>query len=240
MTEKSPVHDHEKPSFDSAWADIGSSYKSINMAITETLRTAILSGQFKTGERLTEVGLAKAFDVSRNPVREALRVLEVEGLVEINPRKGARVALLTVEEVQEIIELRAELEGMSAKYAARRCSDEVRANLQQLLDEGNRADATKDVDVLTELNNTFHNQIAIAGKNRFLVGFMKALNEKTQWIFANRPEPNIAGNWKEHAAILEAVIAADAELASVLAKRHVEDIGKEIAKATEKQEQQPI
>ncbi len=235
MTDEQAENDQDKPDF-AAWADIGSSHKSINMAITETLRAAILSGKFKTGERLTEVGLAKAFDVSRNPVREALRVLEVEGLVEINPRKGARVALLTVDEVQEIIELRAELEGMSAKYAARRCSDEVRVNLQHLLNEGNRADATNDVAVLAELNNTFHNQIAVAGKNRFLVGFMKALNEKTQWIFANRPEPNMAGNWKEHAAILEAVIAADDELASVLAKRHVEDIGKEIARATEEQE----
>ncbi len=236
MTDERPENDQVEPDFAAAWAGIGSSHKSINMAITETLRAAILSGKFKAGERLTEVGLAKAFDVSRNPVREALRVLEVEGLVEINPRKGARVALLSVDEVQEIIELRAELEGMSAKYAARRCSDEVRANLRQLLEEGNRADATNDIEVLTELNNTFHNQIAVAGKNRFLVGFMKALNEKTQWIFANRPEPNMAGNWKEHAAILEAVIAADDELASVLAKRHVEDIGKEIAKATEEQE----
>jgi DNA-binding GntR family transcriptional regulator len=236
MTDKQPEINQDETDQVAAWADIGSSRKSINMAITETLRQAILSGKFKSGDRLTEVGLAKAFDVSRNPVREALRVLEVEGLVEINPRKGARVAVLSGEEVQEIIELRAELEGMSARYAAGRCSDEVRANLRKLLVEGNRADATRDVAVLTELNNSFHNQIAVAGKNRFLVGFMKALNEKTQWIFANRPEHNIAENWKEHAAILEAVIAADAELASVLAKRHVEDIGKEITRANEEKE----
>jgi DNA-binding GntR family transcriptional regulator len=236
MTDKQPELNQDETDQVAAWADIGSSRKSINMAITETLRQAILSGKFKSGDRLTEVGLAKAFDVSRNPVREALRVLEVEGLVEISPRKGARVAVLSGEEVQEIIELRAELEGMSARYAAGRCSDEVRANLRKLLVEGNRADATRDVAVLTELNNSFHNQIAVAGKNRFLVGFMKALNEKTQWIFANRPEHNIAENWKEHAAILEAVIAADAELASVLAKRHVEDIGKEITRANEEKE----
>jgi DNA-binding GntR family transcriptional regulator len=236
MTNRQTEKDQEASDYAASWAEIGSTHKSINMAITETLRQAILHGDFKAGERLTEVGLAKAFDVSRNPVREALRVLEAEGLVEINPRKGARVALLSVDEVQEIIELRAELEGMSAKYAARRCSDEVRANLQELLDEGNRADASRDVAILTDLNNTFHNQIAMAGKNRFLVGFMKTLNEKTQWIFANRPEHNIADNWKEHAEILQAVISADAEMASVLAKRHVEKIGKEIARATEEKE----
>ena len=215
------------------WANIGDAYRSINSVVTDAIRQAILSGHFKPGERLTEVGLAKAFNVSRNPVREALLVLEVEGIVEISPRKGARVALLNTEDVQEIIELRAELEGMSARYAASRCTDKVRESLRQLLEEGNRADQSGDLDVLRELNQQFHNQIAIAGKNRILVGFMKTLHEKTQWIFANRPEFNVADNWKEHAAILEAVISADAELASVLAKRHVEDIGKEIAEASE-------
>ena len=218
---------------DTGWASIGSAHKSINIAVADTLREAILSGKFKPGDRLTEVGLAKAFDVSRNPVREALRVLEVEGIVEINPRKGARVALLSSEEIEEIIELRAELESMSARYAARRINDEGREELGKLLDDGNRADANGAVEVLTELNQKFHNEIAMAGKNRFLVGFMKTLHEKTQWIFANRPEFNVADNWKEHAAILRAVIDADEELASVLAKRHVEDIGKDIAKSKE-------
>ena len=236
MTEKQSDQSDGIQEKSDSWADIGSAHKSINIAVTDALRQAILSGRFKPGERLTEVGLAKAFDVSRNPVREALRVLAVEGIIEINPRKGARVTLLSMEEIQEIIELRAELEGMSAKYAARRCNDEVRANLQELLDEGNRAEATGDEEVLRDLNHKFHNQLAMAGKNRFLVGFMKALNEKTQWIFANRPEPNEGDNWKEHAAILQAVISADAELASVLAKRHVEDIGKEIARATDEKE----
>lgn len=220
------------------WPDIGNAYKSINTVVTDAVRQAILSGHFKPGERLTEVGLAKAFNVSRNPVREALLVLEVEGIVEISPRKGARVALLSGDEIQEIIELRAEMEGMSARYAAARCTDEVRASLQELLEEGNRADKAGDVEVLRELNQRFHNQIAMAGKNRFLVGFMKTLHEKTQWIFASRPEQNPADSWKEHAAILEAVISADPELASVLAKRHVEEIGKEVAKASAEAELQ--
>ncbi len=232
MKYKQPEIDREEPDEVATWANIGSSHKSINMAITETLRQAILSGKFKTGERLTEVGLAKTFDVSRNPVREALRVLEVEGLVEISPRKGARVALLSLDEIQEIIELRAELDGMSAKYAAKRSNNEVRAALQQLLKKGDKADSENDEDILAELNHDFHNQIAIAGKNRFLLGFMKALNDKTQWIFANRPEYAFANNWKEHAEILRAVISGDGELAFVLAKRHVEGVGREIAKAT--------
>ena len=228
MTEQRSGHGNAAIAHRDTWADIGGARKSINLAVTDALRQAILSGQFKPGERLTEAGLAEAFEVSRNPVREALRVLEAEGIVEINPRKGARVAILSADEIQEIIELRAELESMSAKYAALRCSDIARDALRNLLEEGNRASKSGNETVLRELNQMFHNQIAMAGKNRFLVGFMKALNEKTLWIFSNRPERNASDNWGEHAAILQAVIASDAELAAVLAKRHVEDIGKEI------------
>lgn len=233
MTDKQPGKGAARTDQTDSWSNIGGAHKSINLAVTDTLRQAILSGRFQPGQRLTEVGLANSFDVSRNPVREALRVLEVEGLVEINPRKGARVALLSTDEIQEIIELRAELEGMSAKYAARRCSDEARAKLQNLLDEGDDALATGDNAVLRDLNQLFHNRIALAGKNRFLASIMKALNEKTQWIFSNRPEPNAGESWKEHAAILRAIVSADAELAAILAIRHVEDIGKEIAHANE-------
>jgi DNA-binding GntR family transcriptional regulator len=213
-----------------SWAAIGSSHKSLNDAVTDALRQAILHGKFEPGERLTEVRLAEIFKVSRNPVREALRVLQVEGTVEIIPRKGARVPLLSLEEIEEIIELRAELEGMSAKYAAKRCTEETRNFLQALLDDGNKAAEQGNLDVLQDFNIKFHSSFAEMGKNRFLASFTKSLNEKTQWLFANRSEQRVAENWQEHAAILKAVISADAELSSVLAMRHVEELGKEITK----------
>ncbi len=213
-----------------SWAQIGASHKSLNHAVTDALREAILNGEFKPGERLTEARLAETFNVSRNPIRDALRALQVEGTVERTPRKGARVPLLSLGEVEEIIELRAELEGMSAKYAARRCTDETRAFLRTLLERGDRAAQQDDTRLLQEYNDQFHQSFAKIGKNRFLAGFMKSLNEKTQWLFAKRSEKRVAENWREHAAILKAVIAADAELASVLAVRHVEELGEEITK----------
>ncbi len=213
-----------------SWAQIGASHKSLNHAVTDALRQAILNGEFKPGERLTEASLAATFNVSRNPIRDALRALQVEGTVERTPRKGARVPLLSLGEVEEIIELRAELEGMSAKYAARRCNEESRAFLRTLLDRGNRAAKQNDTELLQACNNQFHQSFAQIGKNRFLAGFMKSLNEKTQWLFAKRSEKRVTENWREHAAILKAVIAADGELASVLAVRHVEELGEEITK----------
>lgn len=213
-----------------SWTEIGSSHKSLNNVVTEAIRKAILHGDFKPGDRLTEVRLAEMFNVSRNPIREALHVLQAEGIVEINPRKGARVPLLSFDEVTEIIELRAELEGMSAKYAADRCTEETRTELQALLEAGNKAYQQKDIAQLQVLNDKFHKLLAEAGKNRFLADFMQSLHERTQWLFSNTTDSRIADTWQEHAAIMEAVLSSDTELSSALAMRHVKDAGKLIIK----------
>ncbi len=121
------------------WDRIGRSRETLNNIVADAMREAILSGQFKPGDRLPEPQLAEMFGVSRNPIREALKVLSNEGLVEISPRKGARVPLMSPEELNEIIDLRAELEGISARNAARHCAKDTRQALQALLDEGNGA-----------------------------------------------------------------------------------------------------
>lgn len=208
--------------------DIGTSHKSLNQVVVDALRDAIFRGEFRPGDRLTEAKLAEMFNVSRNPIREALRVLHAEGIVEINPRKGARVPLLSVNEIDEIIELRAELEGMSAKFAARRCTDEMRATLQELLEAGDRAYQENDIDRLAELNRKFHDLLAQGGKNRFLATFMRSLRERTLWLFESSSDQRISDTWKEHKAILEAVISRDSELSSALAVRHVKEVGKTI------------
>ncbi len=207
-------------------AAVGDSHRSLNEVVTDALRHAILHGQFELGERLRESRLAEMFNVSRNPIREALRVLEVEGLVEIVPRKGARIPLLSSDEIAEIIEVRAELEGMSARLAATRCTDEARATLQRLLEEGNRAEQGNDVELLQEMNDRFHDQLAEVGKNRFLAEFMRSLRERTLWLFKLSGQARIIETWREHAAILKAVMSADPQLSSALAMRHVKEVGK--------------
>lgn len=218
----------------SPWTEVGSTHKSLNNVVTEALRKAILHGKFKPGDRLTEVALAEMFNVSRNPIREALRILQAEGIVEINPRKGARVPLLSNEEISEIIELRAELEGMSAKYAAKRCSDEMRESLQGLLDKGNKAYSGNNIKSLQAINNQFHTLLAEAGKNRFLADFMRSLHERTQWLFANKTDNRVQVTWEEHADILNAILSSDAELSSALAIRHVKEAGKVIVAQIER------
>lgn len=207
------------------WSDIGAAHQSLHGAVTKSLRDAILKGKFKPGERLTESTLAQMFQVSRNPIREALRALQAEGLVEVNPRKGARVRLISDEEAEEVIELRADLEGINARNAARRCDDEMRSMLQQILDEGNQIAKLSDTERLMRMNDRFHNVLADAGKNRYLADYVRTLRERTLWLFASAQSDRALESWQDHAAILHAVIAGDAELASLLASRHVRKVG---------------
>ncbi len=193
--------------------------------VTEQIRTAILSGRLRPGERLVEESLAEDFRVSRNPVREALRSLAAEGLVVLTPRRGAAVANFTPEEGREMIEVRAMLEAMNARLAARRRAPEMLAALRQVLAEGRAKARSGGARELVRLNGRFHDLLAAAGRNRILGDLMRSLRERTNLVFAPLNAGRAAQNWEEHAAILEAVIAGDEELAALLASRHVLQAG---------------
>ncbi len=207
------------------WQGLGKAHRSLNDVVAEALRNAILSGRFKPGERLPESQLADMFGVSRNPIRDALLTLSHEGLIEINRRKGARVAMLSLEEIAETIELRAELEGVTARYAARHRDTAKMALMRELLADGDAACERGDMEALTKLNDKFHAELAIAGKNRYLAEFMRSLRDRTYWLFSSQASSRAIDSWKEHAGVLEAVIAADEKKAAKLASAHVTKVG---------------
>ncbi len=204
---------------------LGQSHSSLREMIMDALRQGILSGDFKPGERLVEDRLAADFGVSRNPVREAIRALETEGMIEVIPRKGAFVAALSEEELAELVEVRAAIEALSAKLAARRLSEAQRTAVLEILDRGERAIAAKDEGELRALNDWFHGFLADAGRNRFLAEFMRILRHRTHWMYVSSMSWRTKEAWREHAGILRAIIDGDGELASVLANRHVVTAG---------------
>lgn len=206
-------------------SSIGASHQSLQAAVTRSLRDAIVKGKLQPGQRLRETELAAMFQVSRNPVREALLALQAEGLIEGSPRRGARVRLISSEEVAELIELRIELERLNAQKAAQRCDETLRQALGHLVEQGDEAARRTDTERLRELNDQFHNLVAVAGHNRYLADSIKALREKTLWLFASARADRVVESWREHAAIAAAIMAEDTELSGLLAARHVKNAG---------------
>ena len=159
--------------------------------------------------------------MSRNPVREAIRVLASEGLIEVNARRGASVIKLTEQEVSETIEVRALLEGQNARLAARRRNIEVIKRIESVLNKGSLAVAHGRYDQLADLNQQFHRELAAAGKNAVLGDLLNKFRERTAMLFAPNNPAYQRRAWDEHAAILRAIIDGDERLATTLATDHV-------------------
>jgi DNA-binding GntR family transcriptional regulator len=200
---------------------LGDDNSPLHGRVVAELRQAILSGQFKPGERLVEERLAEGLGVSRNPVREAIRALASEGLVEVHPRRGASVLKLTEQEARETIEVRALLEGHNARLAARHRDKEVIRRIEKVLNRGTRAVAAGRFDQLLELNQEFHRELYAAGRNTVLGDLVQKLRERTAMLFAPTEPSRQARSWQDHAAILRAVIDGDERAAAALAAAHV-------------------
>lgn len=192
---------------------------------TEDLRRAILTGRYKPGERLVEDRLSEELGISRVPIREALRTLAGDGLVEVRPNRGASVAAVSAEMARDLVEVRAMLEGLNARLAARHQQPGIAAELRAILREGNKAAVSRDVADLVRLNAEFHDKLAQAGRNAILWDIMRTLRERTGLVFARNTATRAVRDWDEHSRILAAVIEGDEELASLLATRHVHQAG---------------
>lgn len=196
---------------------------SLSRVVSEQIRGRILDGSLKPGERLVEDRLSSELGVSRVPVREALRGLSAEGLVTLLPRRGATVIEVTPESVAELVEVRAQLEGLNARLAAQRHDPEIVAQLEDTLRRGNEAAKTGTAEELARLNAEFHERLAVASRNSVLSEVMRGLRERTSIAFALNGRARARDDWDEHAGVLAAVIAGDAELAALLATRHVQN-----------------
>ncbi len=146
----------------------------------DRLRDAILRGNFKPGQKLDQDEIADVLKVSRSPIREALRTLAGEGLVEVIPHRGAVVAEISLAELEEILTLRGVLEGMAARLAVRQLDDERIKTMQVILKELKRA---TDLDEWLELNHKFHRTIYQAANRPRLLSLIDNLrNTVTPYI----------------------------------------------------------
>jgi DNA-binding GntR family transcriptional regulator len=206
---------------------LGNAVPSLPARIAAELRRAIIERRYKPGERLVESRLAEELGVSRIPVREAIRVLASEGLVEVADRRGASVARMSRQEALETIELRALLEGQNARLAARRLDAQVQKRITLVLDKGARAVAAGHFDQLAALNQQFHKELTLAGANSVLAEQLTRLRDRTEMLFAPTEPGRQSQAWDEHAAILRAIVAGDEHAAATLAAHHVTRAGED-------------
>jgi DNA-binding GntR family transcriptional regulator len=136
--------------------EIAGDYKTIQRIVTDKLRTAILDGTFRPNERLNQADLAERLNVSRIPTREALRTLEAEGLVKFYPRRGAVVATMSAEEIEEVYEIRILLETSAAQRAVKRMDDSELHEIQAIQE---KMVETPELDLWVGLNDLFHQAI---------------------------------------------------------------------------------
>ena len=153
-------------------------YLPLRDVVFNTLRKAILSGSLKPGERLMEKQLAEKMGVSRTPVREAIRKLELEGFVVMVPRKGAQVAEITEKDIQDVLEVRGALEALAVKIACEKMKKEDLDRLKVIMKEFNEASEKKDVDKVIEKDVEFHDVIYQATNNEKLIQIINNLREQ--------------------------------------------------------------
>lgn len=186
-----------------------------------SLRQSILSGELVPGAKLVEDRLSASLGMSRVPIREAIKQLVAEGLAVPSPGRGAQVAIVSLDLARDLIEVRAVLEGLTARLAARHCNEPTRAAIQRLLAQGRLLAQAGLGEELAAMNSVFHDLLAAAGANAALRDVMRPLRERTELVFRRNSEERAMPDWREHAMILEAVAEGDEELAALLADRHV-------------------
>lgn len=189
----------------------------------EEVRTAIVAGKFAAGDRLVEEDLAAAIGVSRTPVREALRRLAGDGLVEYVPNRGAHVAAWSEQDLREIFGLRALLEGHAARMAASAAEpDDVEA-LRGLVAAMKSATADGDLDELARLNDEFHHRVMSLAGNARLTAMVEGLVQMplVQRTFRRYSKADLRRSMTHHGELVDALEQGDPAWAEAIMRSHI-------------------
>lgn len=203
---------------------MGDAHKTLREVAADEIRDMIRRGELQPGERLLEDRLAEELGVSRNPIREAIRILENTGLVEVTPRRGAHVALLDPTRAVELLELRSVLEAFAAQLAARRRTPEQLAEIRRAFDDGRAATASNDTVKAANEHRAFHLAIEAAAGNSYLGPTVEPLRAQTELVFSVLVENRGLLGWGEHAEILAAIEAEDDVAAQEATRRHMTSV----------------
>ena len=198
-------------------------YLPLRDVVFNALRQSIITGEMSPGERLMEIKLANKLGVSRTPVREAIRMLELEGLVVMVPRKGAEVARITEKDLRDALEVRTAIEELSVELACARITEEGKEKLKQACNEFKEAIATKHVQNIVDGDVKFHDVIFAITQNQRLIGIAHNLREQ---VYRYRVEYVKDFSYhdvlvQEHYDITNAILTNDVKTAKEIMRKHL-------------------
>ncbi len=200
--------------------------------VFNTLRQAILTGELKPGERLMEIHLANRLGVSRTPIREAIRKLELEGLVTMIPRRGAEVAQITEKSLKDVLEVRRALDALSVELACDRITPEELEALGDACDAFEAATRTHDAKKIAQADVALHDIIVRATSNTRLIQLVNNLSEQMyRYRFEYiKDESTHKGLIEEHRIIFESIKHKDKKTAAQTAQLHIDNQERSIMK----------
>lgn len=193
--------------------------------VFKTLRQAILRGELVPGERLMEIHLANRLGVSRTPIREAIRKLELEGLVTMIPRKGAEVARITEKNLKDVLEVRRALDAFTVELACDRITDEEKEDLRIACESFKKATETKDSELIAKADVKLHDIIVRAAGNERLIQLINNLAEQMyRYRFEYiKDESQHRRLVEEHQVIFDSIMKKDKYTAAMAVKAHVDN-----------------
>ena len=203
-------------------------HRPLREIVYEELKRQILVGEIAPGTRMMEVELAEDMGVSRTPVREAIRKLEKEGLVTIEPRRGAYASDISIKDMVDVLEVRQMLEGMAASMAAQKVTEEEKLDFVEANSAYKNAVKKENIEEIIRYDELFHQLIVSYSGNKTLNQLLSQVQElalRFRYIYyddfsryENMPV--------EHEEIEEAIISGDTQKAKVVAEEHVERLKK--------------
>lgn len=203
-------------------------YKPLREIVFLHLREAILEGKLEPGRRLMEIQLAEELGVSRTPVREAIRKLELEGLVVMVPRKGAYVADVSVKDMLEVLEIRGALEGLAASLAAERMTKEDTEILKKVASEFKQYHLEKNIEGMIVKDIEFHDKIFASACNEKLYQMYQSLREqvyrfRVRYISEYNKSKELV---EEHERIVKMIEERNPQRAYVHGMEHIQNLSK--------------
>ena len=200
-------------------------YLPLRDVVFNTLRQAILRGELKPGERRMEIQLANKLGVSRTPIREALRKLELEGLVNMVPRKGAEVADITEKSLRDVLEVRKALEELSVQLACEKITEEEIEELKRVAERFKDTLDDQDVTKIAEADVAFHDVIYTATDNQKLILLLNNLREqmyryRVEYLKKEEAYPQLIA---EHEELIDNISKRNKEEATRIMCEHIDN-----------------